>query len=57
MSKKVKRGGNTEMYSSYTIGVGGDDKARFKYEILFQDYHDLLKVSFGDLSLSFFSSD
>ncbi|KAF3339122.1 hypothetical protein FCM35_KLT16593 [Carex littledalei] len=42
MSKKVKRGGNTEMYSSYTIG-GGDDKTRFKYEILLQDFHDLLK--------------
>ncbi|XP_078150706.1 uncharacterized protein LOC144546025 [Carex rostrata] len=44
MSKKAKRGGNTEMYSSsYTIGGGGDDKARLKYEILLQDYHDLLK--------------
>jgi hypothetical protein len=40
MSKKVKRA-NVEMYSSYTIA---DDKARFKYESLLQDYHDLLKV-------------
>ncbi|KAJ3704754.1 hypothetical protein LUZ61_008459 [Rhynchospora tenuis] len=39
MSKKMKRG-NMEMYSSHTIA---DDKARFKYDSLLQDYHDLLK--------------
>ncbi|KAJ3677190.1 hypothetical protein LUZ60_002914 [Juncus effusus] len=46
MSKKARKsefvGGSSY---SYPIGGGGGDKARLKYEILLQDYHELRRES------------